>query len=291
MNSSMIRWAIFRSAAMISSTIPSSSSTISGSLRSKSIDPRRCRRRLRIVEQLPHPLEHRHERAVARRDVRIVIGEDRVDVGVGHARVAVDDAVMQLVANDRAPCGRFPSGRTGPADRRADSGCTARWPAPTGTCALRGRGSTPRSALVGFLVERAVFRHVVRDVGDVHAEPVMAVGELLEGDRIVEVARVLAVDGDRSCGRKSVRPARSRSRTSRPSRRASSTASGLCASGMPYLRMMISVSTPGASMSPSTSMTRPSGPARGCRPPGDLDRHHVAGLRRLSAHRPECGRP
>ena len=38
-------------------------------------------------------------------------------------------------------------------------------------------------------------RHVVRDVRDVHAEPVVAVRQLLDRDRIVEIARVLAVDG------------------------------------------------------------------------------------------------
>ena len=41
------------------------------------------------------------------------------------------------------------------------------------------------------------FGHVMRDVGDVHAEPVVAVRQLLDADRVVEIARVLAVDGHR----------------------------------------------------------------------------------------------
>ena len=61
-------------------------------------------------------------------------------------------------------------------------------------------------------------------------------------------------------GRKSVRPRMSRSLTAPPSRCASSIDSSECASGMPCLRMMICVSTPGSSMRPSTSTTRPTGP-------------------------------
>ena len=52
------------------------------------------------------------------------------------------------------------------------------------------------AALVGLDVERAALRHVVRDVGDVHAEPEVPVRQPVERDRVVEVAGVLAVDGD-----------------------------------------------------------------------------------------------
>ena len=48
--------------------------------------------------------------------------------------------------------------------------------------------------------------------------------------------------------------------TDAPIADASATASGECASGMPYLLMMISVSTPGASMVPRTAPTRPIAP-------------------------------
>ena len=54
-----------------------------------------------------------------------------------------------------------------------------------------------RAALVGLLVERAALFHVVRDVRDVHAQPVVAVRQTLDRDRVVEVTGVLAVDGHR----------------------------------------------------------------------------------------------
>ena len=53
-----------------------------------------------------------------------------------------------------------------------------------------------RASLVRFLVERAALRHVVRHIGDVHAKPEVAVRKSLDRDRIVEVAGMLAVDGD-----------------------------------------------------------------------------------------------
>ena len=48
-----------------------------------------------------------------------------------------------------------------------------------------------------------------------------------------------------------------------PNASASSIAASPCASGIPYLRMMISVSTPFSLMSPSTSTTLPTGPRDG----------------------------
>jgi hypothetical protein len=54
-----------------------------------------------------------------------------------------------------------------------------------------------RGPLVAFLIERCPAGHVMRHVGDVHAEPVMPIRQLLDADRIVEVARMLAIDGDR----------------------------------------------------------------------------------------------
>ena len=61
-----------------------------------------------------------------------------------------------------------------------------------------------RRTLVAFQIERAAFGHVVGDVGDVDAQPVVAVRQHLEADRVVEIARVLAVDGDRH-GRTEIR--------------------------------------------------------------------------------------
>ena len=53
------------------------------------------------------------------------------------------------------------------------------------------------AALVGRLVERRVLADVVRDVGDVHAEPVEAVRQPRQRDRVVEVTGVFAVDRHR----------------------------------------------------------------------------------------------
>jgi hypothetical protein len=94
----------------------------------------------------------------------------------------------------------------------------------------------------------------------VDAEPEVAVGQLLDRDRIVEVAAVLAVDGDRRRIAEIGAARMSFSATDVPSRTASAIASAEWVSEMPYLRMMISVSTPGALMSPSTSVTWPMAP-------------------------------
>ena len=95
----------------------------------------------------------------------------------------------------------------------------------------------------------------------------MAVRQPLDRDRVVEVARVLAVDGDDRTAAEVGAAADVGGARPRASRaRASATASGECASGMPCLRRMISVSTPGSSMSPSTSTTRPTALAPRTRP-------------------------
>ena len=58
-----------------------------------------------------------------------------------------------------------------------------------------------RSApLVGLDVEGAAFLDVVRDVGDVHAEPVVPVLQPFKRDGVVEVPGVLAVDRHRRQG-------------------------------------------------------------------------------------------
>ena len=54
-----------------------------------------------------------------------------------------------------------------------------------------------RPALVRLAIEGAALLDVVRHVRDVHAQPEVAVRQLLDCDRIVEVAGVLAVDRHR----------------------------------------------------------------------------------------------
>jgi hypothetical protein len=51
-----------------------------------------------------------------------------------------------------------------------------------------------RAAVVRLDIERAAFGHVVRDIGDVHSQPEMAVRQPRQRNRVVEIARVLAVD-------------------------------------------------------------------------------------------------
>ncbi len=132
----------------------------------------------------------------------------------------------------RSPRDRGPSGSRSPPCRSCAPGCGSRRrafrsarPAPErlstsirhdctsrSTCGFRlqspvassaGNMCTARSGkvdrrrpLVGLGVERAALGHVVRHVGDVHAEPEVAVRQPVDRNRVVEIARVLAVDGD-----------------------------------------------------------------------------------------------
>ncbi len=109
--------------------------------------------------------------------------------------MAVDDAVVQLVSDDRARSrvDLHQAGLDEPIDVRVEAAQSRR--------ELRRKHVDGalwkvdgRAALVRLDVERARLGHVVRDVRDVHAEPVVAVRQLVDRDRVVEVARVLAVD-------------------------------------------------------------------------------------------------
>ncbi len=72
------------------------------------------------LEQLVHPLEERHQLRVVDDDLRIAVGQDRVDLRVGHARVAVNHPVVQLVADDIALLVDLHQAGLRPADRRSD---------------------------------------------------------------------------------------------------------------------------------------------------------------------------
>ena len=169
----------------------------SASGRSKSIEPRRRRRWCRISNSSCISSNIGTSGWYCRDGVRVAVGEDGVDRRVGHPRVAVDHAVVHLVAHDLAAAIHLHQARLHqPIDVRieaAQPGGQLRRKHVDGALGEVHR----RAALVGLLVERAAFLHVVRHVGDVHAEPVVAVRQPLDGDRIVEVARVLAVDRDR----------------------------------------------------------------------------------------------
>ena len=147
------------------------------------------------LKELTHQLEHRHQRGVARRQLGIAVGQNRVHGGVRHPLVAVDDPVVKFAANDvAAAIDLHQAGLHQPIDmgiQAAQPGRQLRRKHVHGTLGKVHR----RAALVGLAVERAPLLHVMRDVGNVHAEPVVAVRQPADGDGIVEVARVLAVDG------------------------------------------------------------------------------------------------
>ena len=193
----MSRCATLRSAMMMFSIRPDSSISTSACGRSKSTDPRRRRRPLRIAEQLVHQLEQRQQRLrIAPR--RWVAGrQNRVDVRVGHPLVAVDDPVVELHSDDVAVAGDLHQARLHqPIHVRLERAQARRQFRREHVDRALGEvdGGAP---LVRLGVERAALLDVVRDVGDVHAQPVVAVGQPLERDGVVEVARVLAVDGHR----------------------------------------------------------------------------------------------
>ena len=148
-------------------------------------------------EQLVHQIEQRQQRRVAGARRRVAGGENRVDVRVGHPLVAVDDPVVELHADDVAVASDLHQARLHQPIHvrleRAQSRRQLRRKHVDGPF----REIDRRAALVRLGVERAALLDVVRDVGDVHAQPVVPVGQPLERDRIVEVARVLAVDGHR----------------------------------------------------------------------------------------------
>ena len=103
---------------------------------------------------------------------------------------------MELVADDLATAVDLHQARLHqPIDVRVQAADTGRQFArehvhrPLGEVHRRGAGEAVE-------IERAALGHVVGDVGDVHAQPEVAVGEPLDRDGVVEVAGVLAVDGD-----------------------------------------------------------------------------------------------
>ncbi len=112
-------------------------------------------------------------------------------------------------------------------------------------------------------------RHVVRHVRDVHPEPEVPVRERLDRDRIVEVARVLAVDGDDVEAPEVGAPvqvvlAGVHGALAPPPEPVSRARLGDRRLAVRVRQAVLAdddlVSTPGASRLPSTSTTRPIGP-------------------------------
>ena len=130
--------------AMIASISPNSDRTTSVSGRSKSIDAAPAPARVAGSRTARASARtSARARAYSRDRRRIAVGQDGVDRRVGHARVAVDDAVVHLVAHDvAAPIDLHQARLHEPIDVRIQAA------QPGGqlgreTCARRARGSTP----------------------------------------------------------------------------------------------------------------------------------------------------
>ena len=125
----------------------------------------------------------------------LVAGEDLIDLVVRHARLGADDGFGE--ARTKAAAARVHLHECGEGEtvdvrvERADAvGQRERQHGHDVT------GEVDRGAAAERLcIERGVRRDIVADVRDVDAEQIMAVIELFERDRVVEVLRVVAVDG------------------------------------------------------------------------------------------------
>ena len=149
--------------------------------------------------QRVHPLEFGEQIAVARFELRRARGEDRIHVGVGHPLLRADHRLVDLAVDEAAALVDLDvDGEREPLHarpQRADAvGEALRQHRDGAAGEVHGGPSLER-----FLVERAPLGHVMCDVGDVHAEEVVAVAEkpkLAHFDGVVEVLGRLAVDGD-----------------------------------------------------------------------------------------------
>ena len=115
-----------------------------------------------------------------------------------------------------------------------------------------------RATVVGLAVQGRPRADEVRNVGNVDAQPPMAVVEPLQRDGVVEIAGVDRIDGDDRLRRSGRGGRRSTSSKRSASCRASSRASLANSSGRLNSRMIESVSTPGRPCGPSTSTITPS---------------------------------
>ncbi len=205
MNSSIRRCASLRSDAVIASICPSSSSRISASGRSKSIEPRRRRRS-----------RSNSKRSCMSRSIATIAGsamgcgcptarQHGVDGRVGQPGAASNDAVVKRATHGFAARIQVDDARLHePVDSRVEA------------AQIRGQlrrehvhraiGKVHRgAAFARIVVEGAAGLHVVRHVGDVHAQRVAAPAAPRDRHRVVEIPGVVAVDGHRQ-GVAEVRP-------------------------------------------------------------------------------------
>ena len=129
--------------------------------------------------------------------LRVTVGENRIHRRICHSRIASNDPIMQLVADDITLLSDFHQARL---HESIDMGVQA----TQSSCQRLGKHVNSsvwkvhrRAAVVGGSVQRTSFRDVVGYVGNVYPEPVMPVGQTLDRYSIIEVASVLAVDRHR----------------------------------------------------------------------------------------------
>ncbi len=148
------------------------------------------------LEESFHPFESRKQIPVLAEERRRAVDENSFYFGIGHPGSAPDDPIGEA-ARDHLP-------RRAHLDENAlheaiDTGIQAADSVrePLGEHGDGPLGKVDRGPPVKrFLVEARAFAHVVRDVRDMDPEEIVSVLEDLDLDRIVEVPRRLPVDGD-----------------------------------------------------------------------------------------------
>ena len=145
--------------------------------------------------QLLHQLEALHQRPVALAHSGVAF-EQQVDIGIGHALHAADDAGCDFLGDNFALVIDLQQRRKHQPvfmrHQRAEVG--GKLERQHGDSAVRKVDAGAAQAC--FRVDGAARFHVVADVGDMHLERVVAVGQAIHPHGIVEISRGFAVDGD-----------------------------------------------------------------------------------------------
>ena len=229
------------------------------------------------LEELGHRLQQRHQRLAGRAGRRIAVGQDGVHLAVRQARVAVDHPVVKLVSQHRPARIDLHQARLHEAidsgSQAAHAGGERRRKHVDGAVRkIDGRAAVERGG-----VEGAPLRNVVRDVRDVHAEPVVAVRQALERHGVVEIPRRLAVDRHGLPAAEVAPP----DDVARAHRRAGARGLGLGRGIVPVGQVMLADDQPrvhaGRVDVAEHLADAPDRAAGGGRPAGQLDGHHVAG--------------
>ena len=145
--------------------------------------------------EVAHHLESPNQAGVALACGSIAF-EHRVDVGVGHALGGTDDAFAQLIFQNLSPVvDLHDAGKHEPVHVRAQAADIGReFERQHGHGAI---GEVDAGAAQSrLLIEGRIGRDVVGHVRDVYLQFVVAIFDLPDGDRVVEVAGSLAVDSD-----------------------------------------------------------------------------------------------